>query len=1573
MGKNFPSIDISKKVNAVERHFNRLHGTQRDDEDKSSMNMDKVMQLQEILQHSMKGSRFSVFFNKHLRLHKHADSNVPAGFFPVTIMISQDIAANCRRQSDKDHIKVVVPPGIQTIYVAEHGVFQRFVRYCVVESARSLVLSALRDRESTVFINTDMLVLDASVEVIKSLWQESQHNIACVLKAIALDPENHDSPWNHLPVFFNLRDESRFSDARFILIEIIRQALTCFGVMCHNCQANKAQFSCSQMYYIIKNVFPPSPAHLLPTLPFLIFLAENNYQMIDRMFSDAIYSTLFSIFDSLRNSTSKLFAALLTNQDGSVDFVQQCRVLEYVFKKPRQQSGIIIVPRVWTTTENGNIVSCRQFLDRKFALLKKHNKPYPKDHPFAFIKPPSWALDADGQRRSYIEPWDTLTGIVRRDASDFRSDLYGEYCPYGSLMLHFFESENDMTDFNYWKSIRDIEDEWKSVHKHSSSKDVVERKELELKRDWWYSTMIYSIQFLFCCYSLVAKLCENRNMVAREFFCGSSKLKKEEFFIQTWGTRPQTPIVRHEGIDINDPQTHKSIIRFNNDGLSSVAAVTCIKPLNPSCAYEVAFPSRSFMYYEVSIESIQDIENAVLAIGWTIADRERNADEPSDGTGVGYFSHSWSIDGIRQVTYANATQILRPSMESFLVDLEKRMKTADEKRVKLLKQDCSVNQNMDRMKEAEHDCRIIAFQVKNKRDILDQLNAQIMATESRLRFALQTLGKVENSIRIRDLTDQELIAELDKKLPNAVVDRGVLCFHNSGALFGGANFTSEMKLAFDKHGRSAMPTSTRWKEKSVIGVWIDSDSREIGIVQDGVNDGCKHVVFKYEDYAFLDSNPNVNVTWREHNIVPCISGRAVTIKVNLGLQEGGKNNEFKFFDRESVNFYCNKLFDTSFKKIKCIQRGIFHTDEPHTLKENEFICIQFPSQKYEVPSVCSLQERRPYRVKVLSQTSFSLRDAVPNKCFQTATVVHPRIFVREKVSFATFEPCVLVHGQKAVDVTARWNEIFEKEKIREIALTEVVYENGSKRPIKFGLADIFCDPITGLHLFKDVSCELKTYPTYNISDVPISQCNFSYFRCQGFVAPSQEGMYSQVVPNFAYSDGTPVIPGYQSLLDLVFFSKLPCSFRASCVQVLRTAYIDQEPWFVTPPVNIFRSDRAHIEAAAATPGGGSYDLEELIAYGYIHEQSKFGDIWSLSAYSEADVRLFHDLYCAACWEMEKSFGQNPESHIKDFGDKNWNEKNLEKRKTFLLHGYKSPPGVFQLSTRDIVIFWGRAISQLMEEKMKQKVFLEKNQDSKVFCKELIDCLMVTLKFEFNESWIGIISIRSKIIQRIQQCVLSYLKEVGVAQEIADRKKADDRDQKIQNAAFPNKVTQSNFAQSQEAMSIFSTSWKTVLRFFSSNETHLPTSSTFTSCKHFVEHSAQRKAERKHQSYSSRIPREILRYSNFVNVQSLQSLATTVDGSRITAIQSLIHDIQQFELFASKRGNPSRTFTFVDWERKWSEPLSPQTQIEQPHVNASHKQVKTIYISSYSLFLHFAAEENFSRSFWRSFAWTLYAS
>jgi hypothetical protein len=103
------------------------------------------------------------------------------------------------------------------------------------------------------------------------------------------------------------------------------------------------------------------------------------------------------------------------------------------------------------------------------------------------------------------------------------------------------------------------------------------------------------------------------------------------------------------------------------------------------------------------------------------------------------------------------------------------------------------------------------------------------------------------------------------------------------------------------------------------------------------------------------------------------------------------------------------------------------------------------------------------------------------------------------------------------------------------------------------------------------------------------------------------------------------------------------------------------------------------------------------------------------------------------------------------------------------------------------------------------------------------------------------------------------------------------------------------------------------------------------------------------------------------------LASTVDGSRLTSIQSLIHDIQRYELFASKRGNPNRTFTFVDFERKWSEPPSPQTQIEQPYANASHKQVKIIHISSHSLFLHIAAEENFSRSFWRSFAWTLYAS
>jgi hypothetical protein len=1540
MGKNFPTLDITKKVSAVEHHFLRLHEYQEEDDEDANIDSEKTKQLQESLQYSMKGSRFSELFQKYLRLHKHDDSSAPAGFSSVTIMISQALAAKSRHQLDEKRGTVKITSGLHTIYVTEHGVFSNFVQQCVVQSAHSQVLSVLNDRSSAVLITPEMLVYDVSIDMISDLLHESQQNFARVLKDISLDPENHDSPWNRLPVFFNLEDEARFSEVRSILIQTIREAFTCLHVMSHDCQVNKTQFSCSQMFYMIKNLYPQSASNLLPTLTLLISLAENNFQMIDRMFSDAIYSTLFTIFDSLRNTTSVLFSALLTNEEGFVDFYQQCRVLEYVFKKPLHASGKIIVPRVWSSTENGKITSCRQFLDRKFAILKMHNKPFPQDHPFAFIKPPSWALDADGQRRSFIEPWDTLTGIVRRVAGDFRSGLYGEYCPYGSLMLHFLEDENDcLKDFNYWSNIQNIEEEWMAVHADVGiSREIVNRKELELKRDWWYCTMIYSLQFLSSCYSLVAKLCENRNLEAKDFFCGFSKLKKEEFFVQTWGTRPHIPIVSHEGSDINDPQTHKSVVRFNNDGLSTVTAVTCVKPLNPTCAFEVTFPSRSFMYYEVSIDSIQDPESAVLAIGWTIANRERNADEPSDSTGVGYPSHSWSVDGIRRLTYLNATKTLRPSMELFLFDLEQKLKIADDNRQKLLEKDCRVQQNIDELAVAEHDYRIIAFQVKNKREILDQLDAQIKATKTRLRLTLLEKGKLQNGIRIRDLTESELGDEFEKRLPNAVVDRGILCFHGSGKVFGGADFTSEMKdsmSALDENGRCMMPPSLRWKEKSVIGVWIDTDSLEIGIVQDGIDNRCKHTVFKYEDYAFIDSRPDVNVTWQEDNIVPCISGRAVNIKVNLGLQEGGKNNDFKFFSRELLNFNCNQSFDTSLKKIKYIENGVFHTHERHNLKDNEFICLKFPSQKSEMPSTCSLQEQRPYRVRIRTETSFGLREIVPENCYQTELVMHPRIFLTGKVSFATFAPCVLVSGQKPVDVTARWNEIFEKEKIRQISLNEVVLEDGSKRPISNGLADIFCDPNTGLHLFPNVSCELKIFPRYHISDMSTSQCKFSYSRCQGFVVPSQEGLYAQVVPNFAFSDGSPVIPDYQSLVDMIFFSKLPCAFRASCVEILRTAYMDQEPWFVTPPINIFRADRARGQSNAAATPAGTYDYEQLTNFGYMHQQSCSDGLRARSAYSEADVQFFEDLYHAACWEAEIDFGQTPEIHLNDFGNKNWNETLLAKKKVFLLQGYKSPPGVFQLTTRDIVVFWGRAVSQVFEEKLKKKVFTDRNQDSKIFIKHLIDCLIVTVKFEFDESWKGIISVRSKMIHRLQHCVLSYLKEVGVAQDTAE---SDLNDHYSGEDSLP-----TDPMQNRQETSILSASWQFILKLFPQHESHV---SAFLPQSIEVQQVASESAERKHHSYSSRIPFEILRHANFVTVQTLRSLANSAAGDKSNSIQSLIQNIESYEVFSGKRGNPNRIFTFVDWERKWSE-VSPSLtdKFEQPST-LSHNQVKAS-----NLFLH----------------------
>jgi hypothetical protein len=1529
MKTNFPSLDITKKVNDVERHFWRIHGNDLDQETNSRIDADKAAQLQDVLQHAMKGSRFSFFFQKHLQSHRHSRSNSPAGFFVVTLIISQALAAKTRLSVDSDQHGIdTISVGSHLLYLTESVTFQSFIRQCVTEASRIQLMSQVQSKQAKAVITPEMLIPDFSMELINSLWHESQQNFAVILKDIALDPDNHESPWNNLPIMFNLEDESRFFDVRFILIEIIRTALVCLRSMCEKFKINKERFSGAQIYYLIKNIYPKSSSNALPAFSLLTSLVQNNFQIIDRTYTDAIYSSLFSIMDSTRNPTSKVFVALLTNQDGIVDFSQQCRVLEYVFKNPFKKNGKIIIPRLSWVRENGKIVSLRQFFDRKFAIEKTHDKPFPNDHPFAYIQPPSWALDVDNQKRNFIEPWDVLVNINFRVPGDFRSSLYGAFCPSGSIMIHVLESENNcLKDFNYNSSLREIEAEWAAIHADASiSAESLEKKELELKREWWYCVMLFQMQFLCSCYSLVAKLCENRNMATRNFFFGSSKQFKEDFFVQTWGSRHQIPIIKHEGSDINDPQTHHTIVSFDSEGLSTVAAVTSVKPLNPTCANEVSFPSRSFMYYEVYVDSIKDSENAILQIGWTIGNRERNADHPSDGNGCGYFPHSWGIDGIRQVKYEYAIQTMKPPVENYLKELETRLKVADGHRLELLRQDCTNLQVRSDLQEAEFNCQLLAFRMKQKREFLEQLNAQIRATEVRIRFNLRVTGKVENKTRIRDFTDQELEQEFSAKIQSALVDCGLLVFHGAKNLSPGVHFTPEMQNAMFAHDENEVPQgsySFRWKEKSVVGIWFDMDRLEIGIVQDGINDQCRQTVFKYNDYAFHDDRPDVNVSWKGDCIVPCISGRGVTIKINLGLKEGGNNNDFKFFNRELANFNCNKDFDTSLHKIRRIQEGQFHTPEKHHLQENEFVCVTFPPG---MTSIGTIMDRKPYRVRVWSETSFSLRDSVCQKCYQTDAVIHPRVMLTGKVSYATFAPCCLVSGQQLVDVTFRWNELFEKEKVRQISLTEMVFEDGSKRNISNGLADVFCDSKTGLHLFPNISCELKIYPRYTITDV-LDDCNVLYSRCQGFIIPSMDGMYAQEAPNFAFSDGSPVMANYISTLDMAFCTNLPFAFRSSCIEILRTAYIDQEPWFVTPPINTFRTERTCGDAVAAVTPAGAYPREQFTAYGYMYQDSDFGK--TFASYSEADILFFEDLYYSAYWEMEMDFGQNPASHMKDFGNKNFNESELASRKTFLLLGFKSPPGKFQLSTRDIVIFWGRAVCQLFQEKLKSRVLSDKNQDSKVFCKELIDCLMVTLRFEFEQSWIGVIHVRSRVIQRLQQCILSYLKEIGVAQDIANA----NSDQKHDEAGEESTSKTYSSLQNGHHSSFLMSCWTHVSGLFHRSQSLAARTSNLNSTT-----VANEFPEIKHNYFKSRIPPDILMHSNFVNIRTLESRAKNVTGDKLKQIENKIKVIEEYEKFAAKRGNPSKTFTFVEWQKSQGADTTPNLGVP---VTVTHKQVPSM--------------------------------
>jgi len=341
---------------------------------------------------------------------------------------------------------------------------------------------------------------------------------------VALDVDNSDSPWNDLPIFFNFKDSNKYADFRTILIDVVKRACACVSKLTIDCQENAKKIASSQIFYVIKNLLPRSSTNQLGIAYFLSSLLKGNFSAIDRSFTDAVYSSLLQNMNDLRSiGVVQVFQTLVMNRDGTPDYAQQMRVLKYAFKTP-YNSGRILVPRISSSYVNGVFKSLHLVFDSTYGLDKLKQKPSPKDHPFAYITPPSWAKTAEGEKRFFVEPWDVLVPVTRRTGALGR--LYGEWNLPRSFELKIFAHDNDvLEDFGYFFEIKKIEQHWNAVHQDSKN-PVSPEIERNLKRDWWYCTMKLHVQFLCACYSLVATLCANRNQQAWDFFFGKKNKSK---------------------------------------------------------------------------------------------------------------------------------------------------------------------------------------------------------------------------------------------------------------------------------------------------------------------------------------------------------------------------------------------------------------------------------------------------------------------------------------------------------------------------------------------------------------------------------------------------------------------------------------------------------------------------------------------------------------------------------------------------------------------------------------------------------------------------------------------------------------------------------------------------------------------------------------------------------------------------------------------------------------------------------------------------------------------------------------
>jgi hypothetical protein len=1003
---------------------------------------------------------------------------------------------------------------------------------------------------------------------------------------------------------------------------------------------------------------------------------------------------------------------------------------------------------------------------------------------------------------------------------------------------------------------------------------------------------------------------------ALTFFYGKQHQTKQQFLTQTWGSRPTESIV-----GITNDGSLISRVSFGVDGFSTVAAVTHQKPMNPSCAYEVQWPSGRFMYYEVTIESFEEPETkAMLQLGWTVASKERNGDEPSDGYGAGDFPHSWGFDGIKTITYSTAKQFKtkyeeeikehRTSLVRILPEAESLITPLDDLHGPKLQEYINKisefwNAKADSMRQSsvgEEDIKKTGRAVENAKYI-------VRSRVSQRTNIMAQMAVAERKYEARDAKDKG-----KDKLEKMLVDRGLMCYHSMiprtevpdvSSAFLSDSMGATLKNT--KVNKSTGQPSLKWVKNTVIGVWYDYDACEMGIVR-SEQSGGRQTLFRRSDTAlYEDCN---SVTWKEDDIVPCISGKGVNIKVNFGILEG-ESNKFKFFDSHKLNFI--EKASIGLFEISEIKNGKMITASPHNLKHgqnfrlevaktsitprptsspsrepsadqytHESHCLQnnqlviFINQESssngieegqvylvkvqdENPNDFSLQklnlkERAPYRVVIFKEDPPNTFDFVrvgePDELLISDPLQLPRVYLNARVPRAAWG----AFGDETVDVTDIYNRLYDdglrnfgnleavcepnsvlyKEwgnkttkditgNLKEFFKPEQVAIQASEHPerkgvyicdnhglkkgqfVKFGVQTqlngivpnqaytVNLDNVSDSNQFRltkfrqEETCFLKVFYSLNLPDTPVGdskldasgkvaktkQKSLKYSACLSYRIPSI--VTRQMTPNFAFSNGAAVLPDYNKLCDIIFCTFLPACLRCSSVELLRSCFIDQEPWFLTPPINTIRA----ISAEPAVPlikFSGGYPGKTFREFAALHHYKVGKELPELASdhfgYREDDENFFQDVFDAAGWEQSQT--KDPS----DFSNKNWSDGPTDPRgeqapniyeplRNFLLRGYQSPKNApFELSTRDITIFWGRVSCLLWEKSLKSRYLSEKNHDIKIFLKNLINCLLDTLLFQFDESWKGILKVRKRLVGDLELCALSYFQQTDIAHVVA---------------------------------------------------------------------------------------------------------------------------------------------------------------------------------------------------------------